>query len=257
MLGGTGEARRLAEALARRPELRVVTSLAGRVSSPHHPPGEVRIGGFDGVEGLAAWLRVERVDAVVDATHPFAARITVSAAEATAALGVPLLVLQRPGWREAEGDDWRWVDSVADAAELLPSAGTRALLTVGRQELDPFTGLDRMWLLARSIEQPTVPIRAVLGRGPFTVENELALFREHAIDVLVTKDSGGDDAKLVAARRLGVPVVIVRRPPQPAATVVSTVDQAANWVILGHAPVETVGASGAHALRFGLARRTQ
>ena len=257
VLGGTGEARRLAEALAGVPDLRVVTSLAGRVSSPHHPPGEVRIGGFDGVDGLITWLRAERVDAVVDATHPFAARITASATTATSTLGLPFLVLCRPGWREVDGDDWRWVDSVADAAALLPSVGTRALLTVGRQELAPFAQLGDMWLLARSIEQPNVPIRTVLGRGPFTVDAELALLREHAIDVIVTKDSGGDDAKLVAARRLGRPVVIVRRPPSPAVTVVSTVDQAANWVIYGHAPVETVGAASVHALRFGLARRTQ
>ncbi|MFI9383744.1 cobalt-precorrin-6A reductase [Kutzneria sp. NPDC052558] len=231
VLGGTGEARRLAEVLAGRPGLRVVTSLAGRVSSPHHPPGEVRIGGFDGVEGLAEWLRAEGVDAVVDATHPFAARITESAVAATERLGLRLLVLRRPGWREVEGDDWRWVDSVAEAAAMVPSVGTRALITVGRQELEPFAQLDGVWLLARSIEQPTVPVRAVLGRGPFSVEAELRLLREHAIDVLVTKDSGGDDAKLVAARRLGVPVIVVRRPPPPAVTVVSTVDQAANWVI--------------------------
>ena len=257
VLGGTGEARRLAEALADTADVRVVTSLAGRVSSPHLPPGEVRIGGFDSVEGLTAWLRAEHVDAVVDATHPFAARITASAAAATSALGLPFLVLRRPGWREVDGDDWRWVDSVADAAALLPSVGARALITIGRQELAPFTRIGDMWLLARSIEQPNVPIRTVLARGPFTVESELALLREHRIDVLVTKDSGGDDAKLVAARRLGVPVVIVRRPSPPAATVVSTVDQAANWVIYGHAVVETVGDAGTHALRFGLARRTQ
>jgi precorrin-6A/cobalt-precorrin-6A reductase len=257
VLGGTGEARRLAEALAAVSDLRVVTSLAGRVSRPHLPPGEVRIGGFDGVEGLAAWLRAEGVDVVVDATHPFAARITASAATATSRLGIPLLMLQRPGWREVDGDDWRWVDSVTDAAELLPSVGRRALLTVGRQELAPFTRLGDMWLLARSIEQPDVPIRAVLARGPFPVESELDLLREHAIDVVVTKDSGGDDAKLVAARRLAIPVVIVRRPSPPAATVVSTVDQAANRVIYGHATVASGGAAGAHALRFGLARRTQ
>jgi precorrin-6A/cobalt-precorrin-6A reductase len=257
VLGGTTEARRLAEALAEAADLRVITSLAGRVSSPHLPPGEVRIGGFDGVPGLTAWLRAEKVAAVVDATHPFAARITESAATATTALGLPFLVLRRPGWREVDGDDWRWVDSVAEAAALLPSVGTRALLTVGRQELAPFTRLGDMWLLARSIEQPAVPIRTVLARGPFTVESELDLLREHRIDVLVTKDSGGDDAKLVAARRLGVPVIVVRRPPSPAVTVVSTVDQAANWVIYGHATVASGGAAGTHALRFGLARRTQ
>jgi precorrin-6A/cobalt-precorrin-6A reductase len=257
VLGGTTEARLLAEALASVAGLRVITSLAGRVSTPQLPPGEVRIGGFDGFEGLTAWLRAEHVAAVVDATHPFAARITASAATATAELGLPLLVLRRPGWRAVDGDDWRWVDSMADAAELLPSVGTRALLTVGRQELAPFVRLSDMWLLARSIEQPNVPIRAVLGRGPFTVESELALLRTHDIDVVVTKDSGGDDAKLVAARRLGIPVVIVRRPLSPAVTVVSTVDQAANWVIYGHATVAEASVAGVNALRFGLARRTQ
>ena len=237
VLGGTGEARRLAEALADAADLRVITSLAGRVSSPHLPPGEVRIGGFDGVEGLTAWLRAGQVDAVVDATHPFAARISQSAAAATSTLGLPFLLLRRPGWRQVDGDEWRWVDSVAEAAALLPSVGSRALLTVGRQELAPFTRLSDVWLLARSIEQPNVPIPAILARGPFSVDSELDLLREHRIDVVVTKDSGGDDAKLAAARRLGVPVVIVRRPPPPAATAVSTVDQAANWVIYGHATV--------------------
>ncbi|HEY0495106.1 MAG TPA: cobalt-precorrin-6A reductase [Kutzneria sp.] len=237
VLGGTTEARLLAEALAPVVGLRVVTSLAGRVSRPHLPPGEVRIGGFDGVSGLISWLRDEQVTAVIDATHPFAARITASAATATAELGLPFLVLRRPGWHAVEGDDWRWVDSVAEAAELLPAVGTRALLTVGRQELAPFVRLSDMWLLARSIEQPNVPIRAVLARGPFTVESELGLLRTHHIDVIVTKESGGDDAKLAAARQLGLPVVIARRPPSPADTVVSTVDQAANWVIYGHATV--------------------
>jgi precorrin-6A/cobalt-precorrin-6A reductase len=257
VLGGTGEARRLAETLAGAADVRVITSLAGRVSSPHLPPGEARVGGFDGVDGLITWLRAEAVDAVVDATHPFAVRITASAATATERLGLPFLVLRRPGWQAVEGDDWRWVGSVADAAELLPSVGSRALLTVGRQELAPFTRLDGMWLLARSIERPAESIRTVLARGPFTVESELALLREHRVDVVVTKDSGGDDAKLVAARRLGLPVVIVRRPLPPAVTIVSTVDQAANWVIYGHATVATGGAAGTHALRFGLARRTQ
>lgn len=237
MLGGTGEARRLAEALAGAVDLRVVSSLAGRVSRPHLPPGEVRVGGFDGVEGLTAWLRAEHVDAVVDATHPFAARITASATAATSALGLPFLVLRRPGWQPADGDDWHWVGSVADAAARLPSVGTRALLTVGRQELAPFTRFSDIWLLARSIEQPDVSIRTILARGPFTVDSELALLREHRIDVLVTKDSGGDDAKLTAARRLGLPVVIIRRPPPPAVSVVSTVEQAANWVVYGHATV--------------------
>jgi precorrin-6A/cobalt-precorrin-6A reductase len=250
VLGGTTQARQLAEVLADRPDLRVVTSLAGRVSQPRRPRGELRVGGFDGVDGLTRWLRAEHVTKVVDATHPFAARITASAAEATQVTGVPLLILRRPGWRPVEGDDWRWVDSVPAAAELLPSVGRRALVTTGRQDLAPFVGLD-VDMLARSIEQPDVPVRTLLARGPFTVASELALLRRHRIDVLVTKDSGGGDAKMLAARQLGLPVIVVRRPAPPPVTLVATVDQAAIWVTTGHVGVESVGAAGIHALRFG------
>ncbi|GGZ41146.1 cobalt-precorrin-6A reductase [Streptomyces poonensis] len=221
VLGGTTEARELAASLAARPGVRVTTSLAGRVSRPLEQAGEVRTGGFGGAEGLADWLREHAVDALVDATHPFAAGITAHAARAAAATGVPAVVLRRPGWRPGPGDDWHPVDSLAEAAALVPTLGRRVFLTTGRLGLAAFAHLDGPHFLLRSVEPPEPPLPAraevLLARGPFTVEGEKALLREHRIDVLVTKDSGGaaTAAKLVAARHLGLPVVVVRRPPLP------------------------------------------
>src|SRR3954447_10229705 len=218
VLGGTGEARRLAEALVAR-GTDVLSSLAGRTASPVLPPGEVRIGGFGGAEGLATWLRQNPVRAVVDATHPFAATMTAHAAAAAAATGTPLLRLQRPGWTAQPGDDWRWVDSLADAATAVTGARV-VLLTTGRQGLAAFAAL-RAHCVVRSVDPPEPPLPArptlVLARGPFTVVDERALMTAHGVDVVVTKDSGGPmtAAKLTAARELGVPVVLVRRPPLP------------------------------------------
>jgi precorrin-6A/cobalt-precorrin-6A reductase len=233
ILGGTGEARALAAACA---GWHVVTSLAGRVREPRLPVGEVRVGGFGGPTGLAAWLVEERIDAVVDATHPFASRISASAVAATAQTGVPLLMLHRPGWTEEPCDDWRRVPSVAAAAAALPGLGRRVMLTTGRQSLAEFAELD-LWFLIRTVDPPEPPLPArhllLLDRGPYTVDGEAALIREQAIDVLVTKDSGGEmtAAKLVAARQLGLPVVMVDRPAPPAGVpAVSTVDEAAAWL---------------------------
>ncbi|GII84315.1 precorrin-6A reductase [Sphaerisporangium siamense] len=236
ILGGTGEARRLAAALAGRPEVRVVSSLAGRVSDPRLPEGEVRVGGFGGPELMAAWLRDQRIRAVVDATHPFAERITVSAVRATEQAGVPLLVLRRPGWRAEKGDDWHWARSLEEAAASLPSLGRRVFLTTGRQGLPVFAGLDALWFLIRTVDPPEPPLPArhhlILDRGPYTPDGERSLMREHRIDVLVTKDSGGTMtvAKLAAARDLGLPVVVVRRPPLPDCRVAETVEAALAWV---------------------------
>jgi precorrin-6A/cobalt-precorrin-6A reductase len=234
VLGGTGEARRLATALVDG-GVDVVSSLAGRVAAPVLPPGEVRIGGFGGADGLARWLAGERITAVVDATHPFAATITANAAAATARAGVPLLRLQRPGWREGPGDDWRWVDSLEDAAAAV-AGFAHVFLTTGRRGLDAFAGLSGEVLL-RTVDPPGPPLPArttvVLERGPFSVDDERALLREHAVDVVVTKDSGGGmtAAKLTAARELGIPVVVVRRPPLPAGVpVVATVEEARAWL---------------------------
>jgi precorrin-6A/cobalt-precorrin-6A reductase len=221
VLGGTTEARELAAVLAARPGVRVTTSLAGRVSRPGALAGDVRVGGFGGAEGLAEWLREQRVDALVDATHPFAGTITANAARAAAATGVPAVVLRRPGWRPAPGDHWHPVPSLAAAADLLPRLGRRIFLTTGRLGLAAFAYLGDLHFVVRSVEPPEPPLpphtEVLLGRGPFTVADETTLLREYLIDVLVTKDSGGaaTAAKLTAARELALPVVVVRRPPLP------------------------------------------
>jgi precorrin-6A/cobalt-precorrin-6A reductase len=234
LLGGTAEARRLAEALSAE-GVDVLSSLAGRTVDPVLPPGEVRIGGFGGAEGLADWLRAHPVRALVDATHPFAAAMTDHAAQAAAATGTPVLRLQRPGWREQPGDDWRRVDSL-EAAAAAVAGFAHVFLTTGRTGLGAFAGLTQE-VLVRTVDPPEPPLpprtTVVLERGPFTVGDELALMREHAVDVVVTKDSGSrlTEAKLAAARELGIPVVVVRRPPLPAGMpVVETVEEALDWL---------------------------
>ncbi|MFI2784082.1 cobalt-precorrin-6A reductase [Streptomyces sp. ALB3] len=222
VLGGTTEARRLAESLVTVDGIRVTSSLAGRVTQPRLPPGEVRVGGFGGSEGMADWLRAHHVDAVIDATHPFAGTISFNAASAAAAVHVPLLALRRPGWVPAEGDRWHFTDSLEGAAGLLPGLGSRVFLTTGRMGLAAFAALDALWFLVRSVDAPDAPQPArtevLLDRGPFSLEGERELIRRHRVDVLVTKDSGGDATapKLTAAREAGIPVVVVTRPPVPA-----------------------------------------
>ncbi|MFJ7152496.1 cobalt-precorrin-6A reductase [Streptomyces sp. NPDC100445] len=243
ILGGTTEARRLAAGLAARPGVRVTTSLAGRVARPAALPGEVRTGGFGGPRGLADWLRAHRVDALVDATHPFAASITANAVHAARDAGVPAVVLRRPGWRPGPGDRWYDVPSLAAAAEALPGLGRRVLLTTGRLGLAAFAHLDGLHFVVRSVDPPDPPLprdtRVVLARGPFTVAGETELLRAHRVDVLVTKDSGGaaTSAKLTAARDLALPVLVVRRPPLPeGARAVPDVAGAWQWLGLGEGP---------------------
>ncbi|MEV6490595.1 cobalt-precorrin-6A reductase [Actinoplanes sp. NPDC051633] len=232
ILGGTTEGRLLATACRGLAGVRTISSLAGRTDNPIIPAGELRIGGFGGVAGLVAFLEAEKIGAIVDATHVFARTMTEHAYAAAQQAGVPLLLLRRPGWTERAGDRWQRVPSVTAAAEAL--TGGRVFLTTGRQEIGAFAGRGDCWFLARSVEPPQPPMPArmevLLDRGPFTVEGELALLREHRIDVLVTKDSGGADAKLVAARTEGVPVIMVDRPPAPAAPSVPTVDAAVTWL---------------------------
>jgi precorrin-6A/cobalt-precorrin-6A reductase len=237
ILGGTGEARRLAERLSDLPQLQVVSSLAGRVARPLLPPGEVRIGGFGGVAGLAEWLRVHEISAVVDATHPFAVQMSDSAVVACARVGVPLRGLRRLGWQAQDGDVWHRVPSLVVAAEVLPRLGRRVFLTTGRKELAPFAGLDELWFLIRTVDAPEPPLPArcevLLARGPFAVSDEVSLMRQHQIDVLVTKDSGGEAtaAKLVAARELGIPVVMVDRPGAPGVASVASIDDVIAWLL--------------------------
>ncbi|MEJ2889370.1 cobalt-precorrin-6A reductase [Actinomycetospora aeridis] len=226
VLGGTAEARELATRLAARGD-DVTTSLAGRTRHPRLPDGEVRTGGFGGVDGLAAALG--DVDVLVDATHPFAATMTEHAAAAAARTGTPLLLLRRPGWTAGPGDRWTRVGSLAAAATSIP-AGARVLLATGRQGVGAFADVDA-WFLVRAIEAPEVlPARSqlVLARGPFALDDERALLERHGITVVVAKDSGGGtEAKLVAARERSLPVLLVDRPPLPVGVdVVESVDEA-------------------------------
>jgi precorrin-6A/cobalt-precorrin-6A reductase len=234
ILGGTAEARELAAALHDR-GVPVVSSLAGRVSRPRLPVGEVRIGGFGGPEAMARWLREEEIGCVVDATHPFADRISASAAAACTAAGVRLLRLERPGWEERPGDRWHWAADLPEAADLVPGLGRRVLLTTGRQGLAEFAHVDSAWFLVRCVEPPDPPLppdsEVLLDRGPYRLEAELDLIDRHRIDLVVTKDSGGahTSAKLDAARERGLPVIVVRRPPRPAVPTVATVADALGW----------------------------
>ncbi|MEE2061019.1 cobalt-precorrin-6A reductase [Rhodococcus artemisiae] len=240
VLGGTGEARALAGALHDR-GVDLVSSLAGRVRNPRLPVGPVRIGGFGGVDGLANHLRDSGIDAVVDATHPFAARISANAAAACARANVPLLRLQRPGW--ADDGSWVWVDG-HDAAATAAATGEGIFLSTGRQTLDRFVGpLAGHRVTVRVVEPLDYEVPAswtvVQARGPYTVEGERKLMRDNGIDTLVTKDSGGEltRAKLAAAGELGVRVIVVRRPEAPAGVAaVASVDDAVDWVLRSVAP---------------------
>lgn len=239
ILGGTTEAAALARVLDGDPGLAVIYSLAGRTSDPGAQPATLRIGGFGGAEGLAAYLRSEEIAAVVDATHPFAASMRWHALAACSAVGIPQLRLERPGWDPRPGDRWIGADTMADAADVVVStAAKRIFLTVGRGELGSFGPVadGRRWWLVRSIEPPVgevpAPGEVILDRGPFTVAGEIGLMRRHRIDLLVTKNSGGDatEAKLEAARRLGVTVAVVARPASPPGRATTTVEEAARWV---------------------------
>ncbi|HEX5191451.1 MAG TPA: cobalt-precorrin-6A reductase [Solirubrobacteraceae bacterium] len=234
VLGGTAEARTLADALDDA-GLDVLTSLAGRVSNPRLPRGRVRVGGFGGPEAFAAWLRTAGIAAVVDATHPFAARISSSAAQACPAAGVPLLRLERPGFSERPGDRWTRVADLAAAAAVVRSCGGRVLLTTGRQGLAAFAGVTECWFLIRCVEMPAVPLPSrhelLLDRGPYTLKGELELIDRHRIDRLVTKDSGGamTECKLDAARERELAVIVVERPRRPDVRTVPSVREALSW----------------------------
>jgi precorrin-6A/cobalt-precorrin-6A reductase len=233
LLGGTAEGRSLAETL--HPQVDIISSLAGRVPDPALPVGPVRIGGFGGVDGLRRWLRDKRIDAVVDATHPFAATMTAHAVQVCGELRIPHLVLARPAWEPGAAIV---VASDMQAAETVAQQGhLRVFLTTGRSGTAAFAD-SGAWFLIRAVTEPDVALlprhhQLVLSRGPYRYDDELALLREHRIDALVTKNSGGDmtRAKLDAAAALNIPVVMVARPGLPdGATVVGSVAEAADWV---------------------------
>jgi len=233
VLGGTGEARALAARL--HPGTDIISSLAGRVPDPALPAGPVRIGGFGGVAGLRQWLRDNDITAVVDATHPFAATMTAHAAQASADLTLPHLVLARPAWNPGNASV---VGSDTEAADTVARHGySRVFLTTGRSGVAPFTDSDA-WFLIRVVTPPDPGLlprhhEVLLSRGPYAYDDEYTLLRDNRIDVLVTKNSGGEltAAKLDAADKLGVAVVMIERPPLPAGVrMVSSVDEAVDWV---------------------------
>ena len=237
LLGGTREAVELARALAGDRRLDTTYSLAGRTRRPASVPVPVRSGGFGGPDGLAAFLRADNVDLVVDATHPYAESMSRNAASACQSEAVPRLVLHRPPWIPEPRDRWVEVPDAEAAARALPRLGRRALLTVGSRGLGPFVAVEGVKFVVRAVEPPDPALDAtrfevVLARGPFDFESERRLLESRAIDVVVSKNSGGAAAraKLEAARMLGLPVVMFARPPPPPGERVETVEAAAHWI---------------------------
>ncbi|CDX12922.1 Precorrin-6A reductase [Mesorhizobium sp. ORS 3324] len=234
ILGGTTEARQLAGKLSHRADFSVTLSLAGRTESPVAQGVPVRVGGFGGAAGLAAYLREEHVHLLIDATHPYAARISANAAEAASQTGVPIFALRRPVWEPVAGEHWTLVDSVAEAAQALGAAPRRVFLAIGRQEAGAFEAAPQHRYLIRSVD-PVEPKLAVpeavylLARGPFPEADERALLEQHGIDAVVSKNSGGEATygKIAAARTLGIEVIMVRRPPLPDVPSAETIDQLA------------------------------
>jgi precorrin-6A/cobalt-precorrin-6A reductase len=237
ILGGTGEAAQLAAQAVALPGIEVITSMAGRVRQPVAPAGRMRMGGFGGAEGLINYVREQHIELLIDATHPFASQMSHHAAVAAQACGLPHLMLVRPPWEPMTGDRWRAVESITAAVTVLPGMARRVFLTIGRQELAAFAPLRNLWFLMRMIDPPVPgtpvpPGTLVLERGPFTLEDERQLLQTHAIEAMVSKNSGGDAtyAKIVAARELGLLVVMIQRPPMPAGEQVADVERAMAWL---------------------------
>jgi len=236
-LGGTADARALADRLAVRAEIEVISSLAGRTRAPRLPAGDVRTGGFGGVDGLVQYLTEAHIDLVIDATHPFAAIISCNAAEACARTETPRLMLLRPEWVAEPQDHWLNVADATEAADRLTDIPGTVFLAIGRQELQPFAALKHRQFVLRMVELPEEPLPlpdAVIlaGRGPFDDADEKVLFREHNIAVVVSKNSGGDSAyaKIKAARAASIPVVMIHRPDSPTGPQVVTIEEASDWV---------------------------
>ncbi len=253
ILGGTGDAVKLASQaiLLRRgycwgkrsatandlPGLAVITSLAGRTSTPKALMGAVRVGGFGGEAGLIAYLQAEKIDLLIDATHPFAAQMSWHAAGAATKVGIPRLMLIRAEWTRLPADDWIEVESIEAAVTAIPATVERIFLTIGRQQLAPFASLTDKWCLMRSIDPPDrsillPPGKLLLDRGPFSLEQELQLLRDYRIQAIVSKNSGGEAtyAKIIAARELGLPVIMVQRSIVPDGDRVGDVLGAMKWL---------------------------
>jgi precorrin-6A/cobalt-precorrin-6A reductase len=237
ILGGTTEATSLATSLAGDARFATILSFAGATRAPRPPPVPWRVGGFGGAEGLAAFLRDEGIDLLIDATHPFAARMKRNAVAAAHIAGIRMLGILRPPWQPQRGDHWTMVPDMAQAARTLGAIPRRVLLTIGQKDLAAFLKAPQHRYVVRSIDAPdqaALPQNAIVisARGPFHEEDELALLASHGIDVLVTKNSGGaaTAAKLSAARRLSLEVVMVDRPPPPDTETVADAEACLRWL---------------------------
>jgi precorrin-6A/cobalt-precorrin-6A reductase len=239
ILGGTSEAAALDQHLAdQAPDIRAIISLAGHTVDPRPSNLPVRVGGFGGIEGLRQYLREEGIIAVIDATHPFAAIMPFNAEHACKAENVPLLAIRRESWHPQDGDKWKSVPDIEAAVTALGRVPRRVFLTIGRLDLPEFADAPQHHYLVRAIEPigdrlPVPHVTVIQQRGPFHADDEEALMRREGIDILVSKNSGGDATagKLVAARRLGLPVVMVERPPKPDVETVAHVDQVLPWLV--------------------------
>jgi precorrin-6A/cobalt-precorrin-6A reductase len=241
ILGGTVEARHLAGRLADRADLAVTLSLAGRTAQPAAQPVPVRIGGFGGADGLTDYLTAQRIDVLIDATHPYAATISSHAADAAARTGTKVLALRRPPWTMTAGDRWIGVDDVAGALHALGDTPRRVFLTIGRKDVAAFAGASQHHYVVRSVDPIEPPLAVadttyIVARGPFPESDERALLEKHRTEFVVSKNSGGTATygKIAAARSLGLAVVMLRRPALPLVPSVESVEDAVHWV--DHAP---------------------
>jgi precorrin-6A/cobalt-precorrin-6A reductase len=231
IMGGTGEGTELATRLAARKDLVSIYSFAGRVSRPRYPEGAVRVGGFGGIGGLISYLMTENITAVVDATHPFSVTISRNVEVACARLRLPLIAFTRPEWLQRKDDLWHETATFEDAAAAVDAMKGRVFLSIGRQEVGSFTACNDAWFLIRAIEEPAGKLprhyQVLLQRGPFDLKEELQLLRNYSIDYIVSKNSGGSGTytKIEAARLLGIPVVMVKRPFKHTIPVAETVDE--------------------------------
>lgn len=237
ILGGTSEASQLARRLAPRQDIAAILSLAGVTENPRQPPVPFRVGGFGGVDGLHDFLVAEHIEAVVDATHPFAARISENAIRACARAGIALVAFTRPAWQQQPGDHWISADDAQAAVCALGEVPRRVFLTHGRLQLAPFAAAPQHHYLVRSIDPPadltTLPSHQLIqARGPFQLDDEIKLMRQHGIESIVSKNSGGPStyAKIEAARTLRIPVVMISRPPAGPTTALFGIDQVMAWL---------------------------
>lgn len=218
-------------------EMAAVFSYAGRTDAPVIQPLPMRVGGFGGVDGLVAYLSRERITHVVDATHPFAAQMSRNAIEACGRTGTPLIALERPPWQPQRGDDWRCVADITAAVAALPDGPARVFLAIGKQTLTPFAGKPQHHYLLRLVDPPEVPpplpqTTVVIDRGPFDAVADTTLLRQHAITHIVAKNAGGSgaEAKLIAARALRLPVILIDRPALPPRKVAATTEEVMAWL---------------------------